>query len=93
VSTPKDTYSHGHHESFLTSHGARTANNSAAYLLTRLKPGVKLLDVGCGPGSITLDFARLVAPEVVVGIENVEAPLNVARAARRLPESRIFSSA
>lgn len=76
---PGQTYTHGHHRSVLGSHGARTAANSAAYLLAYLRPGIRVLDVGCGPGSITADFAKLVAPEVVVGVENVEAPLEIAR--------------
>jgi 2-polyprenyl-3-methyl-5-hydroxy-6-metoxy-1,4-benzoquinol methylase len=77
----RDTYTHGHHASVLRSHDARTAQNSAAYLLSHLQPGVRVLDVGCGPGSITRDFAALVEPAVVIGIENVEPPLGVARAA------------
>lgn len=76
-----DIYTHGHHRSVLQSHNARTAANSAAYLMDRLRAGVRVLDVGCGPGSITRDFAKLVAPEVVVGIENAEHPLQIARAA------------
>lgn len=62
-------YTHGHHESVLRSHRWRTAENSAAYLLPHLRPGMRILDVGCGPGTITLDLARLVAPGAVVGIE------------------------
>lgn len=81
VAIPRDTYTHGHHSSVLRSHAARTAENSAGYLLPRLKPGMNLLDVGCGPGSITLDLARLVAPGVVIGIDNAEEPLKVARTA------------
>src|SRR6188472_2086916 len=64
-----DTYTHGHHESVLRSHEWRTAENSAAYLLPHLQPGMDLLDVGCGPGTITLDLARLVAPGHVVGVD------------------------
>lgn len=46
---PKETvYTHGHHESVLRSHQWRTAANSAAYLLSELRPGQDLLDVGCG---------------------------------------------
>ncbi len=52
------TYTHGHHESVLRSHSWRTAENSAGYLLPHLEPGMRLLDVGCGPGTITLDLAR-----------------------------------
>ncbi|QES47384.1 SAM-dependent methyltransferase [Streptomyces venezuelae] len=55
-------YTHGHHESVLRSHRWRTARNSAAYLLGELRPGLSVLDVGCGPGTITADLAELVAP-------------------------------
>ncbi|MDI2031067.1 methyltransferase domain-containing protein [Saccharopolyspora sp. TS4A08] len=77
----QDTYTHGHHESVLRSHQWRTAENSAAYLLGDLRPGVEVLDVGCGPGTITLDFAERVAPGRVLGIDNVEDPLTISRAA------------
>jgi len=81
MARPPDTYTHGHHESVLRSHRWRTAENSAAYLLPHLAAGLDLLDVGCGPGTITVDLARLVAPGRVVGIDRAEAPLADARAA------------
>ena len=64
-----DTYTHGHHASVLRSHEWRTAENSAGYLLPHLRPGLELLDVGCGPGTITVDLALRVAPGRVVGID------------------------
>jgi ubiquinone/menaquinone biosynthesis C-methylase UbiE len=64
-----DVYTHGHHESVLRSHSWRTAENSAGYLLGSLQPGQRLLDVGCGPGTITVDLAERVAPGRVVGID------------------------
>ena len=64
-----DTYTHGHHESVLRSHRWRTAENSCAYLLPHLSAGLRLLDVGCGPGTITVDLARRVAPGEVVGLD------------------------
>jgi ubiquinone/menaquinone biosynthesis C-methylase UbiE len=75
-----DTYTHGHHESVLRSHTWRTAANSAGYLLDRLEPGHDLLDVGCGPGTITLDLAQRVAPGRVVGVDR--APEVIAGAER-----------
>ena len=64
-----DRYTHGHHDSVLRSHRWRTAENSAAHLLAHLRPGMRLLDVGCGPGTITLDLARRLAPGEVVGLD------------------------
>jgi ubiquinone/menaquinone biosynthesis C-methylase UbiE len=64
-----DVYTHGHHESVLRSHTWRTAENSAGYLLDALRPGQSLLDVGCGPGTLTVDLARRVAGGRAVGID------------------------
>jgi SAM-dependent methyltransferase len=69
VTTEADTYTHGHHEAVLRSHRWRTGANSAAYLLPHLRPGMSLLDIGCGPGTLTADLARKVAPGRVVGID------------------------
>lgn len=55
-------YTHGQHESVTGAYRWRTAANSAAYLLPHLHPGATLLDVGCGPGTITVDLAAAVAP-------------------------------
>lgn len=72
-------YTHGHHESVLRAHRARTAQNSAPYLLDALQPGMQVLDVGCGPGTITADLAGLVAPGQVTAIEPVAEALELAR--------------
>ncbi|PWJ25933.1 methyltransferase family protein [Branchiibius hedensis] len=63
------TYTHGHAESVLRSHRSRTAGNSAGYLLPRLHQGQSLLDIGSGPGTITADLARIVAPGPVTALE------------------------
>ena len=65
-----DVYTHGHHESVLRSHRWRTADNSAGYLLPHLRAGLDVLDLGCGPGTITLDLAARVAPGRVLGIDS-----------------------
>jgi ubiquinone/menaquinone biosynthesis C-methylase UbiE len=69
MADPQGVYTHGHHESVLRSHRWRTAANSAAYLVERLRPGRSLLDVGCGPGTITADLAALVAPGRVTAVD------------------------
>lgn len=66
---PREHYTHGHHESVLKSHTWRTIANSAAYLEPHLAGGLSLLDVGCGPGTITVEFADRLAPGRVVGVD------------------------
>jgi SAM-dependent methyltransferase len=66
---PRDAYTHGHHESVLRVHEWRTVDNSAAYLMPHLAEGVAILDVGSGPGTISIDLARRVRPGRVIGID------------------------
>ena len=66
---PTDTYTHGHHNSVLKSHTWRTVENSAAYLIPYLEPGRSLLDIGCGPGTITREFGERLSPGKVLGID------------------------
>lgn len=75
----EDTYTHGHQEAVLRSHRWRTAANSAGYLLPHLHPGLDLLDVGCGPGTITAELAAAVAPGRTVGIDRETTVLEEAR--------------
>jgi ubiquinone/menaquinone biosynthesis C-methylase UbiE len=50
-------------------HGVRTAANVGGYFTPFLRPGMHLLDCGCGPGSITVGLAELIAPGEVIGID------------------------
>lgn len=68
-----------HSSSVLQTHSWRTAANSAPYLLPHIKPNMTILDIGCGPGSISVDFARLVPQGHVTGIEYVSDPLEEGR--------------
>ncbi|KAF9363556.1 hypothetical protein BGX34_003847 [Mortierella sp. NVP85] len=56
----------------------RTVLNSAAYLRPHIEPEMSILDVGCGPGSISVDMARLVPKGRVVGIDYSSDLLNEA---------------
>ena len=77
--TSSAVYTHGHHESVLRSHTWRTAENSAAYLLDVLEPNMRILDIGCGPGTITADLAERVPEGRVVGIDSEPAVIGRAR--------------
>lgn len=64
-------HAHRHHQ-------ARTAADRAAFLLPHLRPGMRLLDCGCGPGSITCGLAQAIAPGDAIGLDL--SPSQVARA-------------
>jgi SAM-dependent methyltransferase len=57
----------------------RTASNSASYLLPHLSAGLSLIDVMCGPGTITVDLARRVALGEVLGVDSSPARVDQAR--------------
>lgn len=74
-----DPYLHGHHDSVLRSHRWRTAENSAGYLLPHLAATAQVLDVGCGPGTITAGLAALAGRGRVAGIDAASDVLITAR--------------
>jgi len=57
----------------------RKAAREAAFFLPHLRPGVQVLDVGCGPGSITVGLAEVVVPGEVVGIDIQQSLVERAR--------------
>ncbi|KAL8648916.1 MAG: hypothetical protein Q9210_004708 [Variospora velana] len=65
----KSTYSQGHSAEVVASHSARTVSNSAAFLLPHLRPHFSLLDIGCGPGTITSGFCTYLPEGTVTGLD------------------------
>ena len=82
----EQSYIHGYHDSVLRSHRRRTAQNSAAHLLAHLDPTSRLLDVGCGPGTITVDLAARCPAGEVVGVDAAAEVLEEAVAEARSRE-------
>ena len=80
MATHSSAYTTDHSPSVLRTHSWRTAANSAGHVIPHIQSHMAILDIGCGPGSITIDFARLVPHGHVTGVEYVPDPLDQARA-------------
>jgi ubiquinone/menaquinone biosynthesis C-methylase UbiE len=62
-------YAPGFSDDALSMMSARTASDRAAFVLRLLEPGMRVLDVGCGPGTITSGFAPVVGEHLVLGVD------------------------
>jgi SAM-dependent methyltransferase len=62
---------------------ARRTGTVAAFLVPHLRAGMRLLDCGCGPGTITADLAHVVTPGETIGIDLREEAVAQARALAR----------
>ena len=75
-----EAYTQTRNEQFEAFLRGRTAATSAAFFLPHLRPGMRVLDCGCGPGSITLGLAEAVPMGQVVGLELEPTQVEAARA-------------
>ena len=79
TSTP--AYTMGYSDEFQKLLGRRNAAFNAAHLLPHLKAGLRVLDFGCGPGTISMGLAKAVHPGELQGIDMEESQIEMARAA------------
>ena len=70
----------GYNRTLMQVYANRRAEHQGKFVLPYLKAGMNVLDIGCGPGTIATDIARLVYPGKVVGIDMNNEQLITARA-------------
>ena len=80
-SSSTSSYTMGYSEEFQQLLARRSARTHAFYLLPHLKPGQKLLDFGCGPGTITMGLAKAVEPGEIHGIDAEASQIELAQVA------------
>lgn len=79
----ESSYTMGYGEEFLQMLDRRSAQSNAARLLPHLTPGQRLLDFGCGPGTISVGLAKAVEPGEFHGIDMEESQIDIARSAAK----------
>jgi SAM-dependent methyltransferase len=79
MTQPSENYTPGYNQNASDFMARRSARTHAAFLLPHLRDSVRLLDCGCGPGSVTCDLARIVASGHVTGMDREESQIVRAR--------------
>lgn len=74
-----ERYTHGYTAAPVAAMAARTVAREAAFFIPYLRQGMRVLDCGCGPGTITLGIAEVVSPGVVVGVDIAKSQVLLAR--------------
>ena len=74
-------YTMGYSDEFLQLLRRRSAERDCSYLLSHLKPGLDILDFGCGPGNLSVGLARLVEPGELHGVDIEESQIAIAQSA------------
>ncbi len=90
----RETYTPGYTASAVAFMSSRTAERQARFALPYLKSGQRLLDIGCGPGTITVGLARIIAPGELTALDLAESQLTLARqhaAENKIQNARFLS--
>jgi len=74
----KEAYTPGYTQNASNLMARRTASSHAAFLLPHLRESSRLLDCGCGPGSMSCDFARILSSGYVTGIDCEQSQIELA---------------
>ena len=73
-----ETYTLGYSDAALGFVSRRTLESHGAFFIPFLRPGIRVLDCGCGPGSITLGIAARLGEGSVVGVDMDESQVRLA---------------
>ena len=80
-------YTLGFSEEVLVSPRRHRVERDSAYMLPYLRPGLRVLDFGCGPGTISVGMAKYIDPGELHGVDmqasQVELARNAAKASGR----------
>lgn len=79
MASEETNYTQGYSKATLSSHTSRTIESDASFLIPHLRATDHILDVGCGPGTITAGFGAIAKAGSVIGVDISEQVLEHAR--------------
>lgn len=79
ISTSTPDYTAGYSEDYLRFMERSGRRSAIEYIAPYLRPGLRVLDLGCGPGFISLWLAEAVAPGELYGIDMEPSQIEMAR--------------
>ncbi|CAH0057003.1 unnamed protein product [Clonostachys solani] len=62
-------YTQGYSEQTLKTQQTRTAESDAAFILPHIKETDRILDIGCGAGTITTGFSKYASKGTIIGVD------------------------
>ncbi|KAI9650401.1 hypothetical protein NHQ30_000415 [Ciborinia camelliae] len=78
MTSKESTYSLGYSPAVVNRHSLRRASTCCSYFLPHIKPTSRILDLGCGPGSITTDIASLIPQGSIIGLDAGASVVDIA---------------
>lgn len=76
-----ETYTPGHSATSVAFMQRRTLDSHGQFFKDQLRPGNRVLDCGCGPGTLSLSIAEFVAPGKVTGVDFMDSQVERAKRA------------
>jgi SAM-dependent methyltransferase len=73
-----ERYTLGYDAAALAFVSRRTLESHGAFFIPHLQPGIQVLDVGCGPGSMTVGIAAHIGTGRVIGVDMSESQVRLA---------------
>ncbi|PHM05587.1 hypothetical protein CK516_40165 [Nostoc sp. 'Peltigera malacea cyanobiont' DB3992] len=74
----QEKYTPGYSSNATNFMAKRSLDTHGAFFKPYLRPGMKLLDCGCGPGTIALGLAKAIAPGTLTGIDREASQIRIA---------------
>jgi ubiquinone/menaquinone biosynthesis C-methylase UbiE len=91
MASAETNYTQGYSKAAVASHASRTIESDASFLIPYLRATDHILDVGCGPGTITVGFGEIATEGSVSGIDISEEVLQLARETANTARARLGS--